>query len=140
MEIYLFACVFVIFALVCFFFAFLLRHSQKSFEKDCQYTTAVIVGDRIADHSSYDAPRVRFVCDGKEVVTGAQSIRSRNRPVPGTQVRIAYKKGSFAGQDTWRVRIMKDGKAGISGYGAAVAMLILGIVFSLAAVYFLLRG
>lgn len=134
-----FVLVFLIFAITCFVFSFLLSHLQKSFEKKCQYGTATVIGYRIKDNSSYDTPRVSFIYEGREVITGAQAIRSRNRPQPGEQVQIAFTKGSFSGHDTWRVRIIRDGKLGESGYIAAKVMLVLGIAFLGASVFYFVK-
>lgn len=136
----IFCLVFILVSVSCFLCAFLFFRSQRLFNRNCQYTSAVVIGYRVEDYSSFDSPRVRFLCDGKEVVTGTQAIRSRNRPQPGTQVQIAYKKGSFAGHDTWQVRIMKDGKIGNSEYVFATVISIIGMVFLIAALTMLLKS
>ena len=121
--------VFLIFAITCFIFSFLLSHSQKSFEKNCQYGTAMIIGYRVEDNSSYDTPIISFIYEGREVVTGAQAIRSRYRTKIGERVPIAFVKDSFSGHETWRVRIISNGKTGKCGNIAAKVMFVLGILF-----------
>lgn len=84
------------------------------------------MGYRQEDNSSYVKPRVRFFDNGEEVLTGAQSIRSKRCPEIGTEVEIAYVAGHFMGRQTWRVRIIQNEKAGTSGYIAAVVIGVIG--------------
>ncbi len=106
----------------------------KSTANEWISSTCIVKAYNREDYSSRETPLVMFYDNGKQVFASGSSVPARNRPQPGTEVPMEYRRNVFSdGRTTYQVILKIDGDKDRSGMAAGI-MTGIGILLAFAGV------